>query len=62
MKPQKQGQPPRSKLDAYQASILDLIVKNMDIRLFEFADRLEADHGGKACVGAAWTVVDNHHS
>jgi transposase len=55
---QKQGQPPRSKLDAHEAFILDLVAENKDITLIEIAERLEADHGVKACVGTVWKFFD----
>jgi transposase len=37
---------------------LDLVAENKDITLIEIAERLEADHGVKACVGTVWKFFD----
>ena len=44
----KQGKPPRSKLDAYEAFILGLIEDQPDTTLVEIGERLVSDHGVKA--------------
>ena len=55
---QKQGQPQRSKLDAHDAFILDLVAKDKDITLIEIGERLLEERGVKACVGTIWKFFD----
>lgn len=50
----KQGQPPRSKLDAHAAFILDLAEDIKDITLAEITERLHAERGVSACPATVW--------
>jgi transposase len=50
----RQGQPPRSKLDAHEAFILALIADVKDITLVEIAGRLQAEHGISVCTATVW--------
>ncbi len=53
-RPGKQGQPSRSKLDAYEPQILAMVAKNKDIALYEIADRLVQEHGICAAPSTVW--------
>ena len=50
----KQGKPRRSKLDAYEASILAMVDENKDIALYEIADRLCEEHDVRAAPSTVW--------
>ena len=50
LEPGRQGRPKVSKLDPYEAFILSLVeTADRDLSLMEIADRLEAEHGVRAC-------------
>jgi len=53
-RPGKQGQPSRSKLDAYEAAILAMAEEDKDIALYEIADRLAEEHGVRAAPSTVW--------
>ena len=53
-KPGKQGQPSRSKLDAYEADIAGMAEDNKDIALYEIADRLAQEHGVRVAPSTVW--------
>ncbi len=52
--PGKQGQPRRSKLDAYEAHILAMVEEEKDIALHEIAERLAEEHGVRAAPSTVW--------
>lgn len=54
----RQGQPPRSKLDAHAAFILDLAQDIKDITLAEIAERLREERGLSACPATVWHFFD----
>lgn len=54
LRPGRQGQPKGSKLDAYEAFILDLVVASKDIALHEIAGRLAEEHGVRAAPSTVW--------
>ena len=54
LRPGRQGQPKRSKLDAHEAFILDLVADNKDIALHEIAERLAEEHGLRAAPSTVW--------
>ena len=53
----KQGQPPRSKLDAHEAFILGLIEDAPDITLAEIGERLAAERDVRAAPSKVWHHV-----
>jgi transposase len=54
VRPGRQGQPRRSKLDAYEAFILALVAANTDIALHEIAACLAEEHGVSAAPSTVW--------
>ncbi|MBW3551579.1 MAG: transposase [Proteobacteria bacterium] len=58
MEARKQGQPSRSKLDAHEAFILDLIKDAPDITLAEIGERLAAQRGVRAAPSTIWLFLD----
>jgi transposase len=54
----KQGQPSRSKLDAYEAFILGLIEDAADITLAEIGERLAAERDVRAAPSTVWLFLD----
>ncbi len=52
--PDRQGPPPGSKLDGYEAFILGLVEESKDIALGEIAERLSAEHGVQVCPATVW--------
>lgn len=54
LRPGRQGQPSRSKLDAHEAFILDLVAEHKDIALHEIAERLATEHGIRAAPSTVW--------
>lgn len=57
-RPGKQGQPSRSKLDAYEAQILAMVAESKDIALYEIAERLEKEQGIRAAPSTVWHFFD----
>ncbi len=53
-RPGKQGQPRRSKLDAYEAHILAMVEEEKGIALHEIAERLAEEHGVRAAPSTVW--------
>lgn len=53
-RPGKQGQPRRSKLDAYEAHILAMVEEDRDIALHEIAERMGAEHGIGTAPSTVW--------
>ena len=49
IEPDRQGQPPGSKLDAHEAFILDLVAQTKDMTLAEIGEKLAASHGVRVC-------------
>jgi len=58
MEPGRQGQPPGSKLDAFEVFILSLVEENKDISLDEIDERLRAEHGVGAVPSTVWLFFD----
>jgi transposase len=58
LRPGRQGQPERSKLDAHEAFILGLVDKVKDIALTEIAERLAEERGVSACPATIWYFFD----
>jgi len=58
VRPGRQGQPSRSKLDPHAAFILGLIEERKDIALAEIAERLSESHGVRACPATIWYFLD----
>ena len=56
--PRKQGQPPGSKLDAYESFILALVEAKPDIALHEIAERLGAERCVSVCPATVWHFFD----
>ncbi|MDZ5697894.1 transposase [Chelativorans sp. M5D2P16] len=54
----KQGQPPRSKLDAHEAFMLGLIEETPDITLAEIGARLAAERGVRPAPSTVWLFLD----
>ena len=54
----KQSQPSRSKLDAHEAFILDLIEEAPDITLAEIGERLATERGVRAAPSTVWLFLD----
>ena len=54
----KQGQPSRSKLDAHEAFILDLIEDAPDITLAEIGECLAAKRGVRVVPSTVWLFLD----
>jgi transposase len=54
IRPGRQGQPPGSKLDAFEVFLLDLVEERKDISLEEIAARLAEDHGVRAAPSTVW--------
>jgi transposase len=54
LRPGRQGQPSRSKLDAHEAFILGLVSQSKDIALHEIAERLSREHGVRAAPSTVW--------
>jgi len=52
--PRKLGQPSRSKLDAHEAFILELVGARKDITLAEIAEQLLAERGVRTCINTVW--------
>ena len=46
IEPDRQGQPPGSKLDAHEAFILALVAQTKAMTLAEIGEKLAASHGG----------------
>ena len=58
VRPGRQGQPRRSKLDPHEAFILSLVAETRDIALAEIAERLAAARGVSACPATIWYFFD----
>jgi transposase len=58
VRPGRQGQPKRSKLDPHEAYILSLIEAARDIALAEIAERLAETRGVSACPATIWYFLD----
>jgi transposase len=58
MRPGRQGNPGRSKLDAHEGFILGLIEERKDIALHEMAERLDAEHGLRVHPSTIWYFLD----
>ena len=58
VRPGKQGQPRRSKLDAYEVHILAMVEADRDIALYEIAARLADEHGVRAATSTVWHFFD----
>ena len=54
LEPARLGQPPGSKLDAFEAFILDLVAVDKDIALHEIVARLLTEHGVRTCPSSVW--------
>lgn len=54
LRPGRQGQPSRSKLDAHEGFILDLVATHKDIALHEIAERLASERGVRAVPSTVW--------
>lgn len=54
LRPGRQGQPSRSKLDAHEDFILELVSSHKDIALHEIAERLAAERGVRAVPSTVW--------
>lgn len=54
LRPGRQGQPSRSKVDVHEAFILDLVSSHKDIALHEIAERLAAERGVRAVPSTVW--------
>lgn len=54
LRPGRQGQPSRSKLDAHEGFILELVSSHKDIALHEIAERLAAERGVRAVPSTVW--------
>lgn len=54
LRPGRQGHPKRSKLDAHEAFILDLVADNKDIALQEIAERLAEERGLRVAPSTVW--------
>ncbi len=49
IEPDRQGQPPGSKLDAHEAFILALVAQTKAMTLAEIGEKLAASHGVRVC-------------
>jgi len=58
VRPGRQGQPSRSKLDPHEGFIRGLIAETKDIALAEIGTRLAEVHGIKACPATIWYFLD----
>ena len=58
VRPGRQGQPKRSKLDAHEEYILGLIEEEKDISLAEIAERLADKRDVSACPATIWYFFD----
>ena len=58
VRPGRQGQPKRSKLDAHEEYILGLIEKKKDISLAEIAERLADKRDISVCPATIWYFFD----
>jgi transposase len=54
LRPGRQGQPSRSKLDVHEAFILDLVAARKDIALHEIAELLATERGVQAVPSTVW--------
>lgn len=54
LRPGRQGQPSRSKLDAHESFILELVSSDKDIALHEIAERLAAERGVRVVPSTVW--------
>ena len=54
LEPARLGHPPGSKLDGFEAFILDLVAVDKDIALHEIAARFLAEHGVRTCPATVW--------
>jgi transposase len=54
LEPGRQGKPARSKLDAHEAFILDLVDGQKDIALHEIAEKLAREQGLQTCPATVW--------
>ena len=54
LRPGRQGQPQRSKLDVHEAFILGLVDETKDIALHEIAERLAEEHGLRVAPSTVW--------
>jgi len=52
--PGRQGKPRRSKLDAHEAFILELVGERRDIALHEIAEALATERGVATCPASVW--------
>lgn len=52
--PGRQGKPKRSKLDAHETFIRDLIEADKDIALHEIAEKLAVERGVRSCPATVW--------
>lgn len=58
VRPGRQGQPKRSKLDPHEAFILSLVEETRDIALAEIAERLAEARGVSVCPATVWYFLD----
>jgi transposase len=54
LRPGRQGQPKRSKLDIHEAFIFGLVADNKDIALHEIAERLVEEHELRVAPSTVW--------
>ncbi len=54
IEPDRQGQPPGSKLDAHEAFILALVAQTKAMTLAEIGEKLVASHGVRVCPSTVW--------
>ena len=54
IEPDRQGQPPGSKLDAHEAFILALVAQTKAMTLAEIGEKLAASHGVRVCPSTVW--------
>ena len=54
VRPGRQGQPRRSKLDAYEVHIMAMVEEDKDIALYEIAERMDVEHGVRAAPSTVW--------
>ena len=58
VKPERQGPPTGSKLDAHEDFILGLIEEEKDIALAEIAEHLQSEYGVRVVPATIWTFLD----
>ena len=54
IEPDRQGQPPGSRLDAHEAFILALVAQTKAMTLAEIGEKLAASHGVRVCPSTVW--------